>query len=427
MAGDNNIQHRSTKNEALTALNAIRDKYPLISLDSIERFAPVYYPIAMVEMDLTERTFENFEAVQLTVLKMVNLGQRDHRIIAETLGLSPNYVYKVLHLLEGYGHIANGNITPLGLQSVQKGQKIVERRTSQKFQVDALNGTLLKFDESVTDSMLNNKEQTDLFVGHLDYMDGMPLQEINAQLSSNCTDYIRQKSGILHTNVSDVTNARCLEVKYAKCHLIKFYSHAEPVILAKRYDCRQKDIKERFSWQPFCLYDKTLITRYGFEEELPSAKPLAQKYVRNLYSMLAGRLQQLYNSPERWAEEIRKAVSRVYRFEEAALSFNRIFDLADPSVFITENAFSLFRGWIIDFLLAIHSDQRCPITTERLCGQLVSLKTESEKLLSLAELLAAKVAQYGKIEIKKFVRERFKDWDEPGLIDALTAELQSMK
>jgi hypothetical protein len=100
---------------------------------------------------------------------MISLGITDHVVLAETLGLSPNYVFKIIRLLNGYGHLDGNGITELGRDSIKRGQKVIKAQVWQKFQIDALNGTLLKVDQTITDNMLNDKDQTNIAIGHLDF------------------------------------------------------------------------------------------------------------------------------------------------------------------------------------------------------------------------------------------------------------------
>ena len=169
-------QKHDAKNEAMIALDDIHEKYGKLPSTDIEKFAPVYYPIAIVEMNLDEVSFEDFESVQFAVLSLAELGITDYQVIARTLGLSPHYVFKLMRLLNGYGHMDENGITELGKESIHTGKKIVKARVWQKFQVDALNGTLLKVEQAVTEDMLNDRSETRLAVGHLDYLDGMPVE-----------------------------------------------------------------------------------------------------------------------------------------------------------------------------------------------------------------------------------------------------------
>lgn len=422
MAKEHKQNNRTSKNEALAALDDIHEKYKKLPSTDIEKFAPVYYPIAIVEMNLDEVSFEDFETVQYTILKMISLGVTDHVVLAETLGLSPNYVFKIIRLLNGYGHLDGNGITELGRDSISRGQKIVKSQVWQKFQLDALNGTLLKVDQAVTENMLNDREQTNITIGHLDYLDGMPVQAISTQLAkNNLSNYVHQKSGIINTNVTKINDVRCTEVKYARCYLMKVRNCDEPIVFAKRYDSSKEDVKERFSWQPFSVKNAVILERYGFETDIPFSSDVARRYIGQLYSMLIERGKKV-----NLVEEIQYAMRKVYRFEEIGVEIARTDGVVVPTVNIDERAFKIYRSWIINFLIGIQNDGEYLITNEKLYGHVISLRTENLKLVDLAELISKKIDKYGKSNVLKRIRDKYKDYEGDNLIDAIEKEVRSI-
>ena len=422
MAKEHKQYNRTAKNEALAALDDIHEKYKKLPSTDIEKFAPVYYPIAIVEMNLDEISFEDFESVQYTILKMISLGVSDHVVIAETLGLSPNYVFKIIRLLNGYGHLDGNGITELGRDSINRGQKVIKAQVWQKFQLDALNGTLLKVDQTITDNMLNDREQTNITIGHLDYLEGMPVQEISTQLAkSNLSKYVHQKSGIINTNVTRINDVRCTEVKYARCYLMKVRNCDEPIVFAKRYDSSKEDVKERFSWQPFSIKNAVILEKYGFETDIPFNSEVARRYVGQLYSMLIERGKKV-----NLVEEIQYAMRKVYRFEETGVEIARTDGVVVPTVNIDERAFRIYRSWIINFLIGIQNDGEYLITNEKLYGHVISLRTESLKLLDLAELISNKINKYGKTNVVKRIKDKYKDYEGDDLIEQIEKEVRSL-
>lgn len=415
-------QKRASRNEALNALDDIHEKYGKLPSTDIEKFAPVYYPIAVVEMNLDEVSFEDFESVQYAVLNVISLGILDHDVIAETLGLSPNYVSKIIRLLNGYGHINEQGITQVGLDSINSGQKIVKSQVWQKFQLDALNGTLLRVEQAVTENMLNDRDQTNITIGHLDYLDGMPVQEISTQLAkNNLGKYVSQKEGIINTNVTKINDVRCTEVKYARCYMMKVRNCDEPIVFAKRYDNSKKNVKERFSWQPFSVKNKAIIDKYGLEEDIPFNTDVARNYVGHLFELLMQREKKV-----NLIEEIPYAMGKVYNFADAGVEIARTDGVVVPTVNIDERAFRVYRTWILNFLIGIQNDGEYLITNEKLYGHVISLRTESLKIMDTAQLLTDKIKKYGKADVVKRIKGKYKDYDGDGLIDQIFDELQKI-
>lgn len=413
--------HRASKNEAIEALDGIRSKYPRIRPADVQHFAPIYYPIAIMEMQLEEQTFEDFETVQLTILRLVSLGITDHKVIAQTLGLSPNYVFKVMRLLNGYGHISGNKLSPLGQQSLEQEKKIVTTETRQKFQVDALNGTLLKVGQIVTETALSDKSETVRIIGHLNYMDGISADTLRRQLSGgNGQDYLHQKSGILHTNVTAVKEARCIHIQYAKCYLLKLRNLEQPIIFGKRYDRGKKDIKDRFSWQPFCVSSPEIRDMLGFEKDTTLSTQIANDYIAQLYAMLTEQVGKV-----KLEEEVPRAVARMYPFCEEGLVFAA--SPSRPTVWVWETAIGQYRNSLVGFLIGAYNDGSYLITNEHLYGHVIHLQLGGSELPKLAVLLARQEGRLGKAELSRILRDKFREYDgEEPITHAMIKTLQSL-
>jgi hypothetical protein len=421
---------KSNKHEAVYALNEIRERYPRIKTTDIERFAPVYYPVAMVEMLLEEQTFEDFETVHLAVLRLISLGISDYKLIAQTLGLSASYVFKVLHLLTGYGHIADGRLTDLGRESLQQQKKIITTDTLQKFQVDALNGRLLKNHQVVAGNMLNSKDETITMIGHLNYLDGMDSQNLSSQLTGgNCENYLNQKSGVLHTNVRRIKAARCTEIKYAKCYLLKLRGCTQPFIFAKRYNRMGEEQKLRFPWQPFSAQDAATARRYGLEPDTPANTQLTTEYVQQLYQMLKT---QSSGPKFNLEEQVTKTISHSTPFQTELLDVRPGMDyttgIERTTVYVPEKAVVKFSGELVNILAGISRDDEYLITDQWLYGHVVSVRIRDGKLRVLARLIADKIAEHGQKKVSRVLKDRFRDQDnDPKLTEKMIACLQEIR
>lgn len=404
------------RHEAVYALADIRERYPRIRPADIEQFAPVYYPVAMVEMLLEEQTFEDFETVHLAVLRLIALGIADYRLAAQTLGLSASYVFKVMHLLTGYGHIADGQLTELGRESLQAQKKIVTTDTMQKFQVDALNGRLLKTQQAVAGNMLNSKDETITMIGHLNYLDGMDAQTLSSQLTNgSCEEYLNQKSGVLHTNVRRIKAARCTEIKYAKCYLLKLRGVAQPVVFAKRYNRMEQELKLRFPWQPFSVQDDALIRRYGLEADTPLNSQLTADYVQQLYQMLRSQTSGPKFNP---SEEVGKLLSHSTPFRVDALDIR--VGAEQTIVYVPEQAVVKFNGELVNILSGIHRDGEYLITNQWLYGHMVSVRTRAADVQLLGAMLSECITRYGQKKVVGILKERFRDQEnDPALTEKL--------
>lgn len=416
-------QQYSRKTDAMEAMEKICGKYPAIRPENIEYFAPVYYPIAIVELRLAEQTFEDFETVQLTVLRLMSLGITDYKVIAQTLGLSPNYVFKVIRLLVGYGHLDGTSLTELGRESLSAGKKIVTTETLQKFQTDALNGTLLKVGQVVTESSLNDKSETLRIIGHLSYLDGIAEDTLRSQLTGGDSgSYLQQKSGILHTNVIAIKDARCTQIQYAKCYLLKLRDQNFPIIFAERYDRTQKEIRDRFSWRPFSVAGSQVINLCGFEADTKISSEHATNYVRQLFTLLVEQAEKL-----NLEEEVPRAATKVFPFDQTKLIVSVSRGSYPSRILVREEAVTQYRGNLINILLDMHKRGKYLLTNEYLYGHLVELRPDSPKLSQLARLVSRQVEKLGYPAVAETLRDEFRDYKGSApLVDALMTKLSTL-
>ena len=125
-------------------------------------------------------------------------------------------------------------------------------------------------------------------------------------------------------------------------------------------------------------------------------------------------------------QEIQYAMRKVYPFEEAGVEIARTEGIVVPTVNIDESAFRIYRSWILNFLIGLQNDGEYLITNEKLYGHVISLRTESLKMLDLAELLDACVQKYGKGNVVKRIKNQFKDYEGSDLIDRIEKELKKL-
>ncbi len=424
---NNNHGKHDSKYDMINALGDICNKYPRLSYNDVVRFAPIYYPIATIEMDMDEVSFEDFEIVQHTVLKLVALGIEDADSIADLLGLNANYITGVLKLLIGYGHIENGKISSLGMESVQQEKKITKSRVKQKFQMDALNGTLLKINQLVTGSALNERSDTKMRIAHMDYLDGISVQSIKNQFQGNSQHFLYQKSTILNTNVTNINDVTCIDVKYADGYLVQFNGIKEPLIFAKRYDQSQKDRKQRFSMKPFGIPSKMFAAKYALEEDIPVNTEEANNFNKRLYELILKRGAQL-NA----LEEAEKAINKLYRFNQGGITIHGV-DSRDVIVAsVTATAFSGYNQWIVRFLFIIAEKGEYLISNEYLYGRVISLRLANDRLKAIVEDCKIIVAKLGADVARNKVKQKL-DADEKldkctgsALIDALATVIKGI-
>lgn len=397
----------SRRGEAMTALDEIHEKYAKLPSTDIEKFAPVYYPIAIVEMKMDEESFENFEIVQSYTLEMIQYGILDYEVIAKTFGLSKDYMRNVFTLLTGYGHIDENGITPLGMESLKRGMKITQSEVWQRFQVDALNGQMLKVDQTVSENMLLQSKDTKVEIGKLDYIEGMTAEEIKKQFTQvYLSSYRRKKKEVQRPNILRIKEVACPEVKFAKGYLVKMRNIEEPIIFGKRFDEEKVEVKERYFWKPFGISNKNMCEKFGFETDIPLTTTQAKSFIKTLYSEMLDASKRID-----LVAEIRHTLELVYPFHEKGIKHIRTDGVVVPYVELNENAFMVYRTWVINFMIGIKRDYEYLLTHEHLFGNIISLRTDSLLILETADIIEAAIEKYGKLSVIKRLRDKYKDYN----------------
>ena len=395
---------QNTGSDAMAALADICARYPAIRNGNIELFAPVYYPIAMVELRLAEQTFEDFETVQLTVLRLVALGMHDAGIIGKTLGLSTSYVRKVLRLLQGYGHLNQNGLTQLGADSLKQQQKIVINETVQTFQMDAMNGTLLKVEQVVAENSLSELADTHFLMGHLSHLEGISEQTLRDQLMGQGGNaFIHRDKGILHANVTGIQGARCAGLQYARAYMLKLSGQSLPIVLTKRYNKAQKEMSQRFTWQPFSVGNTGIASALGFAPDTVVGSRQANEYLLQLLEMLAQAQQEHPVKPE----EVLRAAGKVCRLHTEQLrTYERDRRIC---VEISDQAVAAVNGRLLRLLVRCFKEGEQLLTNEHLYGRLISLRITGNTLKILGQRLGTMDEDTLKETIRKLL-DQFQDY-----------------
>ena len=369
--------------EASQALSNIIEKYSWIKTSDIEIFAPVYYPIAIIEMFFDEQSFEDFEIIQLSVLRFANVGILDPNIISASMGINnPNYIYNVLQLLRSYGHINNSGITELGRSSLNEKKKITLSRVKQQFQLDALNANLLKIDQNLIASSLTSPNDTLAIIGHLNYLDGVPTEYVERQIRKVGFDHFKKnRSSILNTNVMTIHDMHCVEIRYSKCYLLKTNYTNVPLIFGKKYNAIGDSEQSRFFWQPLSFdLGSSLLAKYLNNENIPSNSEVATNYINQLTKALKERSSNIDS-----AEETRKAL-RKWNNGFSISDSQVIVHSATPSrcavVNVNHTNFTKFNGALLSYLDSLSRSDEFILSSPRLYGKIISVITKDKYILN---------------------------------------------
>ena len=344
-----NRQQKKHNYEVNSVLERIMLQNPQIIPSRIELFTEVYYPIAILEMEVSETTFEDFDLVPLTVLRFVDAGLNSAEEIADMMGLSPSYTQKILDLLMGYSFIDRDGLTRLGQESLKLQQKIEHANVRQRFQADAITGALLKISEQPSEADMQGKEGTFSVIPHMPHIEGISIEEINEQLlNADFTKYKQYRGEILNANVEEIKDVECVGLQYVKAYLVKMQGIDSPFIISYRYDSTQESFQDRFRWLPMKMPCERAYLEYGFSRDIECYTPEALRTIDELYRLVCKQITEIDE------KKLKKLLGHIHPFnyETMDISMGRILDGVPEQiyVYVNEASFTKWNMFLLKFL-----------------------------------------------------------------------------
>lgn len=365
------------------ALENILKTYPKISAKDIALFAPIYYPIADIEIDFEENSFEDFESVQITILKLLALGHTSAEQLAALTGLTSSYIKKIVNLLFNFGHIdTNLKLTPLGAESVKQGKKITAVRGAQRFQLDVLGLNLIRLDKTVNRKIIINKDELSKGVMILDFPDSIEASKIvNDLKNDDFRQIMASKNKLLNVNITTIHGIKCIGIRYVNAFLLKLNGY-EPLIFSQREDF-SKAGKRKFSWLPFAVSTSAAISLLEIEDLPFYSDEITEKLKKYLITIgNAAKTEKSHESMESAIEAI--ALKEDYGFQKEDLRC----DFAKGEIeILAKSAFTKFNFKTLCLLKTLADNGVLLSTNKNLRGGLIKLYTRDDEILKALDKL----------------------------------------
>ncbi len=419
--------------DILVVLNKVLEQNPNIVSSGIELFREIYYPIAQLEMEMDEVTFENFELVPYTVLNFISLGITEPKDIKNLMGISVGYIQRTIDILMGYGYLKETGLTHRGREALNDGHKISEHTVKQRFKADALTGDLLLVGQQPRDNIMRDKEETSRNTVHMPHIEGVTVQSLNEQLMrKDLTEYKKYSGSILNSNVKAITNIQCLGIDYVKAYLVKMKGIEIPFIITSQYDSTKVTYQERFTWQPIRVPSEKAYQLYQYSEEIPCYDEEATSIIMDTYGMICKEVSRYMKVDlEKVLQEIYPLDMNYVDIQMGNLKSGRPEQIA---VRVTSEAFTKWNMFVVKFLLNFDEYQGSVYTHKKLDGLFVRIETQDVIIIELSKKLQ-RITEI--LEMKKvigFIKDKIKDMSEDELntftfekLDGVLAELVSNK
>ncbi len=349
------------KVKAYYALSDICDRYPFIKRQNIENFGPVYYPIAKIEVQMVEKSFEDFDAVQRAVLRIMALGIINAEKIADLMGLTESFVMDMIKLLLSYEHIDNnGKVTELGLQSIRADKKILVANTRQIFLLDAINCNIVRIDKELDKSIIENVDEIsryDKYIVFLDHAEGIQKSDIEKTLKETDFSTLKRVQSGMNINVTEVSSVKCLGINYVKSYMLKEKGKS-PIIFVKRYNFAEKS-GDKFYWMPFSVSgdSKEFLSMEGVPQHSQEAEVMTLDAFKRMKE---------HSENEHSRKEIEKAIENVTtkRFKIKA-------DTSKPTIKLNSDGFYEYGESVITLLYEFGKNGVYIAVDDGLAGNLI--------------------------------------------------------
>ena len=240
--------------------DAIIASSPVLYSDKTILFEQIYYPVFLMEVDMEEETFEDIEAVQYYILKLLYdtglSGTMMPEYTACALGLSPSYTSKILKLFYGYGYVAEKyGITKLGEEVLKKKQEIHRVHVKQLFYYDAINRGVMDRTHNFDKRMICEPGKVNKRAVILPCYNRVLPQESASNWFEKVDgdDFIQHNRDILHVNVRAVNDIKFVDRRFIKGYLIQNTDFETVLFYTKYYDLTKEKKEERTVWKPIAI------------------------------------------------------------------------------------------------------------------------------------------------------------------------------
>lgn len=392
-----------------SALEDICVQYPVLGQDIVKRFYPVLYPIALVDIIVCEKTFEDFQSVEEPVLKLISAGIGSPKIIADTLGLSENYITRIVNLFLGNGMVeltgAQMKLTKIGFESLQLHQKIDTIHSGQTVQIDALNGNMLRLENFVEKEVFIDKEKSSGKLMNYTHMSGIDAADIEAKiLGKNTYDYIKKSSGIINSNAEKIEKTEFKELKYASAFYMELTYSDEPIIWSRRYNADYRaEVSERYEWQPFAVTDERTREFFRFGDKISRYEKEQYEYIKQMNNILFEKQKDKFeNDVEDYHNNIFAAIESILPLDKD----NTVVEYGNSErptiVYLNSDSVIKYKNTFVDVLYCLDCWEKYISTSGQLFGHMIEIRSENKEVLNLAEGISNFINQgKGFVERKK--------------------------
>ena len=223
--------------------------------NDVDIFRKFFCPISIIEADVKEYIVDEYDSVELLVLRLCSAGIRDINIINELTGIDIHMLDKVLKTeIYTYGHINpnTGERTEAGKQTLEDNKDIEKLfqhalyDVKREIQADSLTGTIIRAEaEQPKEKMVTFSDRINPNI--------LPLEAvvIDSELEKEITERLQMyiKEGYLTdgNTINEIGNLRSKEIRYRAAFFVKMRKFEYPFIAISYFE------KKEEKWEKYII------------------------------------------------------------------------------------------------------------------------------------------------------------------------------
>jgi len=209
----------------------------------IELFVPCFCPISLVDADVEEYIVEEYDSVELLVLRMYRAGIRTVEGMAKITGIDEAMISKLLQAeMYTYGHIhpETGEILPAGYETLKDNENSKELtqhalyNVKRELQVDSITGSLVRYAaEMRKDKMMNLRDN---FNPNLLPKESVVIDKsLEDEITNRLAQYI-SKQVMDAMAIKSISQLKTKEIKYRPAYFVLVKGFEYPILAFKYHD-----------------------------------------------------------------------------------------------------------------------------------------------------------------------------------------------
>ncbi len=363
--------------EGKAFLSSAWGSIPEFSPNEFCYITPLAYPVAVLEVDVMERTREDFSVVEKAILKMIKNGISEPRYIARLLGITESYAEKMKRLLYSNGHIGKAGITELGEESLKEDKSIKLNEAKQKIYVDGIAGNPISIREFINEKVFRSPAKSGSSVPHLEPIDQVETEQLIRSIRANYTDYVDKGEFSLHINVDTITDITFVETKYAIAYYLE-NAAGECMIICQCYDSTAKSMKKRTYWRALYSNRLSLLERYGLGGQEVTHDYMSSARVTQMRELLE---EERKTKEEQFLNQVEQLCP--FNWEKTQI------EIDDPvRIVISKDSIGAYNKYILNMLYGLGRQGADYIILGITFGRYAVIESQDEDLLELARRYA---------------------------------------